>query len=87
MNLAFKYLDTRLLSLYFEQYNNSIMSQEKIRIISENSKLKGNSNYVLWRFHINHVLKTKGLWDIVADGKYNISARSSNIGSLVIASI
>jgi hypothetical protein len=62
------------------------MSQEKIRIISENSKLEGNSNYVLWRFHINHVLKTKGLWDILADGEDNTSARSSNIGSLIITS-
>jgi hypothetical protein len=60
------------------------MSQEKIRMISKNSKLEGNSNYVLLRFHINHVLKTEGLWDILADGEDNANARSSNIGSLTI---
>jgi hypothetical protein len=60
------------------------MNQEKIRIIFENSKLEGNSNYVLWRFRINHVLKTKGLWDIIANGEDNTNARSSNIGSLII---
>jgi hypothetical protein len=62
------------------------MSQEKIRMISENSKLESNSNSVLSRFHINHVLKTEGLWDILADGEDNVNARSSNIGSLTIAS-
>ncbi len=53
-------------------------------MISKNSKLEGNSNYVLLRFHINHVLKTEGLWDILADGEDNANARSSNIGSLTI---
>jgi hypothetical protein len=86
MSLASMYLDTKLLSLYFEQYKNSIMSQEKIWIIYGNSKLEGNSNYVLWRFCINHVLKTEGLCDIIANGKNNTSARNSNIGRLTITS-
>jgi hypothetical protein len=51
------------------------MNQHKIMIISQSVKFERNSNYMLWRFHIKHILETKGLWDLVVGGQNNIGVK------------